>query len=221
MKRFASWAVDLTGKIDIREINDKPIPAIKTPVDKAAEQLPKKKEDNSTWPFSSTIPLLYTISETANQVGMSVKEFSDWLVEEGYASRYASNNSIYFHLWFKENNLGTYPKIKDENGERTSRVPKITIKGLDYVKGRIESQRLSNVLSFAKKENFDKRKSEQEELERQVDELIMSKFKPYHHSAKYDHLLQPNKKEYRIDEQLLLKFVKEIISEVKLKELQQ
>ena len=164
----------------------------------------------------ANIPVVttYTISVVASILRIHLKELSDWLVDEGYAGRYASNNSIYFSQWFKDQGYGSYPKINDEKGERVSRSPRITQSGLEYIKARLESQRQSNVLFFAKKEVF----QEEKKFEDEIDDLIRDTFSAYRHCAKYDYMLQPNKVEYRVDEDQLIKFIKGIIAQVKLKE---
>lgn len=200
MTRFALWAKDVA--VEITQLEEDKSKAVSQVIEKVAS------------------PILYTISGAATIIGMSVKELSDWLVDEGYANRYVSNGSIYFSHWFKEQGYGTFPKINDEKGTRTSRNPKLTKSGLEFVTSRIGFQRANNVLSFIKKESFDKNKAEQKELEAGIDNLIVQKFSAFRYIARYDSLLQPGKKEYIVDESQLIKSVKEILAEVKLKELQ-
>lgn len=207
MARIAKWAQAVAeGIIAIEDFNNR------------STQLVVKTGNNGYIAAIDVVPtpkqVLHTLTETAGHVGMSVRELSDWLVEQGYAARYESNGSIYFNNWFKEMGYGAYPVINDEKGERASRVPKITEAGIEFVKNRIQSEREAGVLSFAKKEAFQFEK----QSEQDVDALIVESFGPYHHSARYDHLLQPGKKEYRVYEDTLIKKVKEIIAQVKVKE---
>lgn len=198
-KSFASWAKDVSNEM----------------------LQASKKVATTTFVAQNILPQAINVSKVAELVNMSVKEFSDWLVAEGYAGRYVSNNGIYFKTWFKEQGFGTYPVLPSIGvvPQRVSRVPLITTSGLEYVKARLESQRQSNVLSFAKKDAYVIRKEEQERLEKELDTLIKGKFKSYESGQKYKTLLGLQA-EYKICEDGLLSTVKEIIAEVKLKELQ-
>lgn len=207
MKRFASWAVGLAGKINIREIKGRPIPpVIDVPLQKPREVAPTKDFGGE----------LYGITQTANSLGMSVKELSDWLVDEGYAGRYTSNKAIYWKPWFKMQGYGTLPMLGGTAApsKRVIRVPKLTQAGFEYVKSRLASQRTSNVLSFAKKEAETERKAEQT-----VDELIADTFSEFTQTYRYDAVLGHGRREYRITHPDLIKKVKEVVAQVKLKEI--
>jgi hypothetical protein len=153
------------------------------------------------------------VKEAAGQLGMPVQQLSNWLVSEGYASRYKGNNALYWNSWFKENGYGTRPVIIDDNGQRESNVAKLTAKGLEFVKSRLNSQRESGVLSFATKEA-----NERDRLEKEVDALILQKFEGKRLISAYGAYLNPGKVEYQISQEQLLKLVKQVVAEVKLKE---
>ena len=198
-KSFASWAQGVASRMLQAE----------------------SKVSNTPLAKAQILPQLINISNVAGLLNMTVKEFSDWLVAEGYAGRYKSNNAIFFSKWFKDQGYGDYPVFSSSPGapKRVSRVPMITTSGLEYVKARLESQRSTNVLSFAKKDAYVLRKEEQERLEKELDNLIKGKFKSYETGQKYKTLLGLQA-EYKICEDGLIAKVKEIIAEVKLKELQ-
>lgn len=183
LKRIADWAV----KVKKEELA----------IHKAVKSTPKIVN------ILAKPPVLFGIRAAAELIGMTNKEFSDWLVDEGYAGRYVSNNNLFWKDWFKDQKYGTLPIIKDARGERQSNVPKITETGLMFVKNRITSQRQSNVLAFAKKEA-----SESEKMEKEIDKLILDTFDGDFGLADF----------YEITETDLLKGVKSIIAQVKLKE---
>jgi phage antirepressor YoqD-like protein len=156
---------------------------------------------------------LYGIKEAAIQLGMTAQQLSNWLVSEGYASRYKGNNALYWNAWFKTQGYGKRPVITDHKGQRESNVAKFTAKGLEFVKARLDSQRESNVLSFASKES-----NERVKLESEIDALIKNTFKGVKTQKEYSALLGIFDAEYFMKEAVLIKGVKAILAEVKLKE---
>jgi hypothetical protein len=157
-------------------------------------------------------PELHGIKDAASVLGMKTQELSDWLVAQGYAGRYVSNNALYWKQWFRDQGYGKRPIIKDDKGERESNVAKLTQRGLEYIQSRVDSQRDSNVLSFALKES-----SEREKLEKEIDDLIVQTFKPHEVRAYYSNLLGTAHK-YEIHRHELIGSVKTILAQVKLKE---
>jgi len=156
--------------------------------------------------------VVYSLSEVAQLVGMKTKELNDWLVAEGYADRYASNNNLYLKDWFKKQGYGQLKDVGDGSG-RKSNVPRITNFGLSFIQNRIESQRESNVLSFAAKES-----NEREKMEKTVDELILDAFKDLKLKTVYADAFSPAHDEYKVATFQLLSRVKGIIAQVKLKD---
>jgi phage antirepressor YoqD-like protein len=173
----------------------------------------KVKPANKIATTTLVFPYIIGVKEAAGQLGMPVQQLSNWLVSEGYASRYKGNNALYWNSWFKENGYGTRPVIIDDNGQRESNVAKLTAKGLEFVKSRLNSQRESGVLSFATKEA-----NERDRLEKEVDALILQKFEGKRLISAYGAYLNPGKVEYQISQEQLLKLVKQVVAEVKLKE---
>lgn len=221
MARFAKWATGLAGKINIREIKGKPIQSV-IPSPKPVLpyepfgyilDVPASHVDVPQFKATNAIPqpILYTLTNAATNLGMTVKELSDWMVDEGYASRYDSTNAIYFSDWFKDQKYGTYPTVTDSKGTRTIRSPKLTEAGFEYVKSRLESERESKVLSFAKKESY-----QTEQMELDVNQLIIDTFVEEEHGT-YHNLLGTTPL-YKMGQAVLIRKVKRIIAEVKLKE---
>jgi hypothetical protein len=182
-KVFADWATKFK-KADL-EVSTKP---------------------SDSWPLPTvTKPVqLFGIKEAAAKLGLSAKELGDWLVDQGHAGRYASNNSLYWKDNFESNGYGTRPIIGEGVYARESNIAKLTQLGFDFVKRRLESEREASVLSFAKKEA-----NESEKLEKEIDQLIKNVFNDTF-EAEWD--------SYNVSESGLLKKVKSIIAQVKLKE---
>lgn len=178
----------------------------------SVESVHKQYSKDSAWPFPPDTGLV-GIKEAAIRFSMSVHEFSDWLVAEGYATRYASNNSLKWEKWFKDQGYGTRPKIVDERGERESNVAKITKTGLEFIGNRLASQREGSVLSFAKAEA-----TEREKLEKEVDNLIVNQFQPFKDGSNYNQYLGEDVNQYRVCKTDLIKTVKSIVAQIKLKE---
>lgn len=153
---------------------------------------------------------LYGIQEAAAKLGMPPKEFSNYLVDEGFAGRYLSNNNIYWHESFKKQGFGTLPVLdEDTENRRQSNVAKITAIGMEYLKNRLNSKRETGVLAFAQSETVD--------LEKEIDALILRTFAMDKIVSQYNKFLNAEP-DYRCSESNLMKRVKAIIAEVKLKE---
>lgn len=204
---YANWAKKITDEVLVQ---------VSKPVKKVAP--PKKAATTGfvnqalTAAQAMTQATLVGLKDAAKSLNMTVGELSDWLVAQGYAGRYVSNNSIFWKKWFKDQGYGKRPVIADEKGIRESNVAKLSRTGLEFVKARLESQRESNVLSFAAKES-----NERVKLEKEVDELIIQSFKPYEVQSRYSNLLGTENK-YEMYRHELISSVKAIISQVKLKE---
>lgn len=156
---------------------------------------------------------LYGIREAAEKLGMAAKELGDWLVNQGYAGRYESNKSLYWKDHFEMLGHGTRPVIGIGDKARESNIAKLTQKGFDFVKNRLDSERQSKVLAFARKEA-----NEAEKLEAEVDELIKNEFKKEISKESFPNGVWTLPTEYHMTEVTLIKKVKSIIAQVKLKE---
>lgn len=208
MPAFANWAKKLTD-----EILSKAAKVVKKP---AAAATTKFVSDAAL--AVSGNPTLYGIKDASKILGMTAQALSDWLVAEGYAGRYTSNNALFWKKWFRDQQYGTRPLITDEKGTRESNVAKLTQSGLEFVQSRIESQRDSNVLSFAIKASADRDKAEREKLEKEIDDLIVQTFKPYEARSHYSNLLGTSDT-YEMHRHEVISSVKAIIAQVKLKEM--
>lgn len=201
---FAAWAKKVADEV-VAEANK---PKVVVPPVVAPTKVVHKIATTSF-----VFPVLVGIKEASEQLGMPVQQLSNWLVSEGYASRYKGNNALFWNEWFKTQGYGKRPIITDHKGQRESNVAKLTIQGLEFVKARLNSQREVGVLSFASKES-----NERTKLEAEIDTLIKDTFKGVKTQREYSALLGIFGAEYFMKEGVLLKGVKAILAEVKLKE---
>jgi hypothetical protein len=194
VKDFASWA---------RHIHENELAA-----QKAAEHIAKQNKPHADeWP-SKPKTLNQSITESAKLLGMEGPgQLKDWLIAEGYADTYRSNGNLKLSKWFKSEGYGVLPI--GESG-RVSNTPRLTPKGVEFIRNRLASQREGNVLSFARSNA-----AERKRLEAEIDTLIKSTFANYKYSEGYGHYGPP---EYLIAEDDLIKKIKGVIAEVKLKE---
>jgi len=193
MKKFAAWAKEVQNKL--------------LALEQAAAHIAKqKKPEASPWPTPK--PLFdMTLKQAAEQVGMKHSEFITWMTTQGYLLTYQSNGHLKLSAWFKANGFGCNP-LADSG--RVSNTVRITPKGLEFVKNRINSERESGVLAFAASAH-----NERVKLEAEIDALIKKTFKPFS-SSKYTKLMNAPEV-YEIWEDDLLKKVREVIAQVKLK----
>lgn len=211
---FAAWAKKVADEV-VAEANKPKATMIPSPT----AYIPDWAKKNTGGPAtkiattSFVFPVLVGIKEAAEQLGMPVQQLSNWLVSEGYASRYKGNNALFWNQWFKDQGYGKRPIITDAKGQRESNVAKLTIKGMEFVKSRLNSQREVGVLSFATKES-----NERSKLEAEIDTLIKDTFKGVRTQREYSALLGIFGAEYFMKEDVLIKGVKAILAEVKLKE---
>jgi hypothetical protein len=203
-KEFASWAKSVHDRELARQ--------------QAAEHIAKQSKPASQawpWPKGPSHPDKATIGEhsiavTGMFVGMTSDELKQWLIAEGYASTYPSNGNLKLSKWFKEQGFGLLPKAASG---AVSNTPRITQSGVAFIKNRIASQRESNVLSFALTKS-----AEAKRLETGIEKLIVDRFSKHESGRHYTGLLHAPRS-YELDEVDLIKIIKGIIAEVKLKEL--
>lgn len=160
--------------------------------------------------FKVTAKEHYNITECAFNLSMNVTELTNWLVDEGYAERYISNGAVHWKPWFKTQGYGTLRVIGAGLEQRTSNVPLVTASGFEFIKNRLASKRETGVLMFAKQES-----SERERLEAELDETIVQVFAKTLYSQGYSVAFFD---EYRMNKEELLKYSKQLLAEVKLKE---
>lgn len=202
LKAVAKWALQIKKAELDRLKPTKVVPAlVKEAVKAVVNNEPRLSSPN------------YGLKESATKLGMNVRELSDWLVDEGYAGRYASNNNLYWKQYFKDQRYGTCPVIKDEKGYRVSNVARLTEAGITFVKNRLASKSQAGVLAFAKKEA-----SEAEKLEAELDALIKDTFIDTRTKSGHMALIFEDEQEYVVSESILIKRIKSIIAQVKLKE---
>lgn len=197
LKEFFNWA---------RRWSDMKLSELKN-LKKAAEvKQPAPHADDWVKPFQSSE---YTVKEAADKVGMKHAEFITWMTNQGYFETFKSNGHLKMSRWFKDQQLGFNPLA--ESG-RVSNTIRISQKGLEFIKNRLASSRESAVLSFANSNAI-----ESKELEKGVTELINEKFKQYTYQSDYSGLAKHQ--EYRLDNEELQRAVRQVVAEIKLKEI--
>jgi hypothetical protein len=219
-------AGDKNRYIDINQIKWVSEQATKTPRTKTfyewAKKLRKLIIDNLKCPVAIPVVTVtdhdngqvFGISAAAEMLSMHVIDFSNWLIDEGYATRYRSNNAINLTPWFKAKGYGTLAIIQDGPLTRSSNVPKITRSGFEFIKNRMASKRMDNVLFFTQTES---NKITDAKLEKEIDALILSAFKDSEDNKGYGFAFT-SLRDYKIGQVDLIKNIKSIISQIKLKE---
>jgi phage antirepressor YoqD-like protein len=214
---FANWAKQVTDQV-LALAQSQPTAHHSKKTTPRKKSVKSAKQNTAVPVFRNmdvpaALPTLLGIKEAAKTLNMTAGALSDWLVAQGYAGRYVSNNALFWKKWFKEQCYGTRPVISDNRGVRESNVAKLTTKGLEFVKARLESERETNVLSFAKKGA-----TEREKLEKELDDLIIQTFLPHVSYRRYTGILGDHRTHYELDNQDLNAKIKSIIAQVKLKE---
>jgi len=198
-KEFASWAKTIQDRELARQ--------------QAAEHIAKQpKPPHQAWPFPKGYTpegTDFTLGDAAGLIGMETSSLRDWLFAEGYADMYPSNGNLKLTKWFKTQGYGKLPKAASGAASNT---PRITKTGIEFIKNRLASQRESNVLSFALTKSVEAKR-----LETGIEKLIKERFSKFEIGHVYTKVLD-SVKNYEIDEDDLLRIVKGIIAEVKLKE---
>ncbi len=172
-------------------------------------------------PVMNIIPdvyMEYGIAEAAKITGMKIREFTSFLIEEGFANRYTSNNNVFWQSWFKKSGYGVLATIADNHGTRSSNVPRLTASGLEYIKNRISSKVESGVLAFAYKESAVEEKNLEKEIDDVIDLVFKTKLVKKNHF--YNSIFSEDaNEEYNMTKSELRAGVRSILAAIKLKEL--